>query len=275
MELIAEIPLSKINKVEIYQNTSRLTISQIRSHTGADYIINGGIYNFQTFKPFGNMKVNGKIVSAPGYGEYGFAWNHGSDISYERLPCGKSFYIGCVGMVRGGTKQKLTYNSDMGGSRQRSAIGLKGGHIVLYACNGIHSKTPEKLQAYAVSHGWENALMLDGGGSTQAFFNGQSLKSMENSGKGRIVQNYILVYLKADTATCPYKEPSSLVKNGTRGEGAKWVQWQLNRAAHAGLSVDGIFGKGSVTALTAFQKGHGLTPDGVCGVATRAALKES
>ena len=44
MELTATIPLAKIRKIELYQNLSRLTMATIKARTGADYIINGGIY---------------------------------------------------------------------------------------------------------------------------------------------------------------------------------------------------------------------------------------
>lgn len=50
MELISEISLTKIKKIEIYQNTARFTMVQIQTGTGADYIINGGIYSFKTFQ---------------------------------------------------------------------------------------------------------------------------------------------------------------------------------------------------------------------------------
>ena len=228
------------------------------------------------------MKIDGKIIYSPGYGEYGFAWNEGPDISYERLPSNKSSYLGCVGMVLGGVKQVLHYNSDMGGQRQRSAIGLKDGNLVLYACNGIHSKTPESLQTYAMKQGWNYGMMLDGGGSTQCIFSSGTIKSSENNGKGRIVQNYILVYLKkastsdsnaATTSSCPYKEPTVTVKNGTLGEPAKWCQWHLQQIGYYIGKLDGWFGSKSVDALMDFQKKNGLVIDGMCGKLTREKLK--
>lgn len=70
----------------------------------------------------------------------------------------------------------------------------------------------------------------------------------------------------------PFKEPLVTIKNGSRGDGAKWVQWELNRHG-ASLVVDGIFGTKSVTALKLFQERSGLVVDGLCGVKTRKALK--
>lgn len=281
MELTATIPLSKIQRIELYQNLSRLPMATIKARTGADYIINGGLFN-SSFQPVCNVKSGGKVLSNPGYTEYGYAWNEGPDISYEKLPSVRSNYLGCVGLVLSGGKQALHYPRELGNRRQRSAIAIKGQNLILYACNGSQSKTIEELQSYAVKNGWNSALCLDGGGSTQMQCDAGILKSPENNGNGRIVQNYILVYLKkeaagdsgATTATaCPYREPTVTVKNGTRGEAAKWVQWHLQKIGYDIGKIDGIFGTKSVAALLDFQSKHGLTADGACGKITRAALK--
>ena len=43
LELTASIPLPEISKIELYENTRRLYMTQIKSQTGAVFIINGGI----------------------------------------------------------------------------------------------------------------------------------------------------------------------------------------------------------------------------------------
>lgn len=73
--------------------------------------------------------------------------------------------------------------------------------------------------------------------------------------------------------TCPYSEPAVMVKKGSSGESARWVQWMLNKKG-ANLKVDGQFGSKSVAALRDFQKKNGLAVDGICGPATRSKLKE-
>jgi exopolysaccharide biosynthesis protein len=69
-------------------------------------------------------------------------------------------------MVRNGKPETMYYNTDMGGARQRTAIGLfADGRIWLY-CDKT-GKTPEQLRQIALDAGVDSALMLDGGGSTQ------------------------------------------------------------------------------------------------------------
>lgn len=62
-----------------------------------------------------------------------------------------------------------------------------------------------------------------------------------------------------------------LLRQGDRGPEVERLQRLLN-ADGAGLSVDGIFGAGTESALRGYQNAHGLVADGICGVKTWAAL---
>ena len=280
MEIYEKIPLSKIEKIQLYNNTKKKSIVQVKKETGADYAINGGIFSFSTFKPFGNTKSNGVVLCDPHYGEYGFGWDIGPDIKYEVLPNSKrKNYLGCVGMILNGTKQKLRYNSDMGGTRQRSAIGLDDkGNFIMYACNGSNNKSPQKLQTYCLNMGWKQGLMLDGGGSTSLLTNSKKLVS--EGSNGRIVSNYILVFLKKNNSSStvtttkdnPYKKPTRTIRIWRTGNDVKWVQYALNREGFNCGEVDGIFGKDTKRQVIAFQKAKGLGADGVVGPKTREAL---
>lgn len=57
------------------------------------------------------------------------------------------------------------------------------------------------------------------------------------------------------------------------GEDVRAAQHLLRAAGYA-PAPDGQYGGETRTAVTAFQRGHGLAPDGVCGAATWAALAE-
>ncbi len=71
----------------------------------------------------------------------------------------------------------------------------------------------------------------------------------------------------------PFNEPSGVIKKGSKGEGVKWVQWELNQSG-ANLVVDGIAGSKTDSAIRTFQRKKGLVVDGQVGKNTRAALKK-
>ena len=92
--------------------------------------------------------------------------------------------------------------------------------------------------------------------------------------------------------TNPYAEPNVLICTSTvaknrkyaaskwtnKGDGVKWLQWELNEAGCVGkdgkpLTVDGIFGANSEYALGQFQQSCKITKDYICGPTTRKYLK--
>lgn len=75
------------------------------------------------------------------------------------------------------------------------------------------------------------------------------------------------------STTNPYQEPTQIIKKGSKGEGASWVQFQLQRAGYQ-IDVDGDFGKISDSILRTYQASHNLDDDGECGRLTRESLKK-
>lgn len=68
----------------------------------------------------------------------------------------------------------------------------------------------------------------------------------------------------------PYMEPTVNVRKGTRGEGAKWVQWCLWRFGLLDKAeIDGVIGFKSEVAIMNAQKRLGLKEDGIVGEITR------
>ncbi len=65
---------------------------------------------------------------------------------------------------------------------------------------------------------------------------------------------------------------SSLSKMGSRSEEVKTIQTKLKNWGYYSGGVDGIFGTQTKNAVIAFQKANGLTPDGIVGKKTLAAL---
>lgn len=71
----------------------------------------------------------------------------------------------------------------------------------------------------------------------------------------------------------PYKLTASIMRQGSRGESVKWLQWELNRHG-ANLELDGIFGIKTKLAVLLFQKDNKLSQDGIVGPKTIDALKK-
>lgn len=68
----------------------------------------------------------------------------------------------------------------------------------------------------------------------------------------------------------PFTEPIVNVRKGTRGEGAKWVQWYLWRFGLLDKNgIDGVIGSKSDTAIREAQRRLGLADDGIVGEITR------
>ncbi len=72
---------------------------------------------------------------------------------------------------------------------------------------------------------------------------------------------------------CPYRLDSANKRKGSKGSGVKATQWILNTYGYP-LSVDGVFGSKTESAVKTFQKDMGLAADGIVGAKTRAALSD-
>ena len=190
------IPLEEVERIQLYINEPRKSLAQINKETGADYLLNGTLYNMSTGKVNCHLKVDGEVIASPSYTVTGYAWNTGPDIIMDVLPNAYSKnYIACTPLIVSKAKlSKLTYDPGQGGKRGRSAIGIKQGKLALYCTkDGTEAaRTPEALRDDLFAAGWESAIMLDGGGSSQCDFNGQTVTS------SRKVQHLILVYLRRD-----------------------------------------------------------------------------
>ena len=229
--LAVTIPLKDIQRIQIYLNTSRKSLAAIQKETGADYIINGTLYNMEAFKPNCHLRVDGRTICTPAYDVAGYAWNDGPDISIDTLPDPtQRNYIACTPLVLDGKPiANLTYDPGQGGKRGRTAIGIKEDRLALYCTRdgGTMTRTPEALRDDLAAAGWESAVMLDGGGSSQCWFRGQTIKST------RAVHDLILVYLKGSDSTVKtysvkkdgntYLKPNFKVKEFACNDGADTV----------------------------------------------------
>lgn len=207
-EIAVSIPLEDIDRIEIYNNKlikrkksyNRMLMSTIISETGADYAINGTLYNMKNGKPVCPLRADGTSMYEGPYKYRGYVWDDPCNFHMDLVP-NNSFmnYIACSEILRGGEVNKRPiYNVAQGGRRGRTAIGTKvidgKTRICLYASkDGTRArKTPEQLASLLKSYGWRDAIMLDCGGSSQAYFDNEKrqVHSM------RRVPHVILIYLK-------------------------------------------------------------------------------
>lgn len=196
------IPLSEIERIEIYENTKKYreySLATVLKETGGDFIFNGTIFAWSTYKPLCHCKSSGKILCKPDYNVWGM--NLGTQIAEAIIPNSASTYIACVPLIVKGQKiAEPNYQPDMGGSRPRTVIGMKEGRFAYYVTS--EGRTPEWLRDYLHSVGWSHATMLDGGGST-CFWDAENKGFMCDP--ARVVQHFIVVHLKKESA----KEPST------------------------------------------------------------------
>ena len=66
--------------------------------------------------------------------------------------------------------------------------------------------------------------------------------------------------------------PEATLKLGDHGNAVKQLQRALSSLGYTAGTIDGVFGASTQSALITFQTAHHLSPDGVLGPATRAAL---
>lgn len=264
-----------LQKIQLYvtKKNAKKTASQVRKLTGADVVINASLYDANKWVPNCDVKADGKVLNDDKYTYRGLGWNSGEGAFHVVTSAEMRSYdnfLSCVLLIWNGVA--YPYHADAAVSRRGGRtviIGLKDGTTVLRCFpDGKLGKTPAELQAAILREfpavSW--ALMLDGGGSVQL-----SQEGDEYIYSTRRVHNYLCFWRRKEDG-CPYPEPTALVRQGSSGNGARWVQWQLQR--HGGdLAVDGSFGAESARTLRAFQEVYGLETDGICGPAARKQLK--
>lgn len=267
------IPLSDIERIEIYNKKRRNTkagMKQVMKETGGDIIMTPAIF-LRTLKPCCHLKADGKVLCAPNYTAWAIAWTDPQDFCVCRVPAaGKENWMECVHAIIDGKKiSPMNYGADMKYKTNRLLIGTKDGRFAYLATQ--NDLSPEEARDICFNAGWDFCIMMDGGGTTAILFKDGS----GFAGDGRYVPFWIVIHLKK--GSCPFKAPTTTIMRGSQGEGAKWVQWQLNRHG-AGLIVDGIFGTKSVNALKNFQRAAFPNEpkewDGKCGPKTRKELAE-
>lgn len=153
-------------RAQIYHNAAKLTPAQIKAKTGCTHIINGYLFNGK-FQPVGWTVIDGKVISRDKYQDWGVAI--GNDCKPQMLTDRGGSFLSGVPILKGGSKLYRELTPDVARPAARTAVGwLANGKVVLW-CDKA-SLTREQLQNKLLGLGVSDALMLDGGGSTQGIF---------------------------------------------------------------------------------------------------------
>ena len=153
-------------KAQVYHNTAKLTPGQIKAKTGCSHIINGYLFNGK-FAPVGWCVIDGKVISRDKYQDWGVSI--GSDGKPQMLTDRGGSFLSGVPILKGGSKLYRGLTADVARSAARTAVGwMPNGKVCLW-CDKT-SLTRDQLQDKLLGLGVSNALMLDGGGSTQGIF---------------------------------------------------------------------------------------------------------
>lgn len=153
-------------KAQIYHNTGKLTPAQIKAKTGCTHIINGYLFNGK-FRPVGWTVIDGKVISRDKYQDWGVAI--GNDGKPQMLTDRGGSFLSGVPLLKAGAKLRRNLTPDVARSAARTAVGwMPNGKVCLW-CDKT-SLTRNQLQDKLLGLGVVDALMLDGGGSTQGIF---------------------------------------------------------------------------------------------------------
>lgn len=199
------VPLSDLQFLKIYFNKRRLrsttaNLKKMLAEAGGDAICNGSIF-LRNQQPACHLKADGKVYKAPNYRAWAISWNTPADFGVKTVPNGDANYMECVHIIVGGKKiNPIHCGSDMKYRAPRTAIGTKNGRFAYYVSRD--RRKPEQLRDLLAASGWDNAIMMDGGGSN-CFMDSEGNGF---TGDGRVIPFFLVWKLKSGDAYEPEGE---------------------------------------------------------------------
>ena len=199
------VPLSDLQFLKIYFNKRRLrsttaNLKKMLAEAGGDAICNGSIF-LRNQQPACHLKAEGKVYKAPNYRAWAISWDTPADFGVKAVPNGDRNYMECVHLIIDGKKiSPIHCGADMKYRAPRTAIGTKNGRFAYYVSKD--RRTPEQLRDQLAASSWDNAIMMDGGGST--CFMDSTGKGI--TGDGRVIPFFLVWKLKSGDAFEPEGE---------------------------------------------------------------------
>lgn len=264
MTRVAVIPLAEISRLEIVVSGCRETMAQIKGRTGADLLLNGGMWNADG-TPCRGLKVAGELLSATPWGDLpGYGWDGPGGLRQTLDWQSVENYIAVSPLiVDGAPLEPIPYDSAQGGRRPRSAMGIMGGSLLLYCADDPIA--PEELRDELAALGCASAMMLDCGGSSQCDFDGATITAE------RRVHNWIAVWRKKEAAEPPESEETSM--------GRYRVTPSIGVNVRSGPRVEdgnkvGALPQGTVVEVLEVRDGWGRTAQGWVSMAYMESVED-
>lgn len=188
-------PLSDIAWIRIHFNTQRRPctkagLKKLLEDADGDLIMTAAIF-LKSGKPCTHLKAGGIVKHRPeGYSAWAISWTRAEDFCVELAPNSKANYMACVKCIIRGQKTDMDYQPDMKYPCNRVAVGVKNGSFAYYGTE--NNLEPEELQDILYDAGWDDAIMMDGGGSACIM----DKAGNGFAGDGRYIPFYLVVKLK-------------------------------------------------------------------------------
>lgn len=218
MKHIERTPLSSISRMEVYENTRKLPLSDIVAERQPDIALTAVFYNPNTWEPVCPVKAAGEVLFAdPVYNYRAIAWNDGPDAVTVLVPPGgaceyQNYVANNLAVINGEAYPYMTTGGDSGGRRGRVAAGItKDGEWLTYGCtDGADAITPVDLRAELVELGCEIGIIMDGGRKVNVYIRDAGVM-MEGKDPS---QTLVLIWLNKEDKDLSTVRKYSLKKSG-------------------------------------------------------------
>ena len=167
-----------------------------------DFFFNAELFDNKTRKPTSDVVADGKIHKLTETYGIAFPNNTKAVFSYKNN-VGAKDYVGAYPVLVRNGKLETSVPAGTSGSRGRTAIGVDNNSLYIALIpDGANDVTLSQLRTEFIKCGADNAINLDGGGSTQFYApNG-------NCYTGRPVRGFIAVWLKKPNVPKPTPTPT-------------------------------------------------------------------
>lgn len=172
----------KASRMEVFDNRKlQLTPADVKAMTGCTHVINGWVFD-KGLILCGDCIIDGIVLKRSQYHDWCLGAVRGGPpvMTLEDT----TWKTSAVPLLKGGNKLERKLTPDVARPAARTAVGwLRDGRVLIWCDKMI--LTREQLQDKLLELGCVDALMFDGGGSTQGVFPGGKVVS------SRIVATYL------------------------------------------------------------------------------------